>query len=56
VSNGGAADVTWAMHGPVPDLATIAHVFPHGDGMVGRGFDTGLANLKAIVEGSGEAP
>ena len=51
LSNGDATDVTWAMHGPVPDLAKIVHLFPDVDGMVGRGFDTGLAKLKAMVEG-----
>ena len=51
LSNGDATDVTGAMHGPVPDLAKIVHLFPDVDGMVGRGFDTGLAKLKAMVEG-----
>jgi len=39
------------MHGPVPDLAKIVPLFPDVGGMVGRGFETGLANLKAMVEG-----
>jgi hypothetical protein len=42
--------VTWAMHGHTPYLAKILHLFFNMDRMVGREFETGLANLKAIVE------
>jgi len=47
---GEATKVTWAMRGPVPYLAKIAHVFFDMDKMVGRDFEAGLANLKAISE------
>lgn len=45
-----ATEVTWAMQGGVPYLARIAHLFFNMDRIVGSQFDTGLANLKAIVE------
>ena len=47
---GGATDVTWAMHGPTPYIAKIMHIFVSMDSMVGKQFETGLANLKALVE------
>jgi hypothetical protein len=48
--NGDVTNVTWAMHGPVPYLGKIIHLFFNMDGMVGRDFEAGLANLKAIAE------
>lgn len=42
--------VTWAMHGAVPFLVKILHVFVNMDGMIGRDFKKGLIALKAIVE------
>ena len=45
-----STNVTWAMHGPVPYLAKIVHVFLDVDTMVGNDFETGLANLKTIAE------
>lgn len=45
-----ATEVTWAMEGDVPYLARIAQLFFSMDRVVGNQFDTGLANLKAIVE------
>jgi uncharacterized protein YndB with AHSA1/START domain len=45
-----ATNVTWAMHGRVPYLAKIVHLFFDVDGMVGGDFAAGLAGLKAIVE------
>lgn len=46
----GATRVTWAMHGPVPYLAKIAHLFFHMDRMVGQDFEEGLAHLQAVVQ------
>jgi uncharacterized protein YndB with AHSA1/START domain len=45
-----STNVTWAMHGRVPYLAKIVHVFLDVDTMVGNDFETGLANLKTIAE------
>jgi len=42
--------VTWAMQGKVPYMAKVAHVFFNMDSVVGRDFEAGLANLKAIAE------
>jgi uncharacterized protein YndB with AHSA1/START domain len=47
---GGATNVTWAMDGPTPYMAKIVHLFMNMDRMVGRDFETGLSNLKAVAE------
>ena len=46
----GGTEVTWAMEGPVPYVAKIAHLFFNMDKMVGTDFEAGLANLKALAE------
>ncbi|MET0311336.1 MAG: SRPBCC family protein [Burkholderiaceae bacterium] len=48
--NGDATQVTWAMTGPVPFPAKIAHLFFDMDKMVGTDFEAGLASLKALAE------
>jgi hypothetical protein len=48
---GDATEVTWDLHGPVPFMAKIMHVICNMDRMIGRDFETGLANLKALAEG-----
>lgn len=45
--NARATRVTWAMHGPVPYLAKIMHLFFNMDRMVGKDFEDGLAFLAA---------
>ena len=47
---GDATNVTWAIHGRVPYVAKIVHLFFDMDSMVGGDFEAGLAGLKAIVE------
>jgi uncharacterized protein YndB with AHSA1/START domain len=47
---GDATNVTWAMRGDTPYFAKIIHVFLDVDSMVGKDFETGLANLKAAAE------
>jgi hypothetical protein len=47
---GDATNVTWAMQGPTPYFAKIIHVFFDMDSMVGKDFETGLANMQAIAE------
>ena len=49
-ANGDVTNVTWDMHGPTPYIAKIMHVFFSMDRMVGKDFETGLANLKTIAE------
>jgi hypothetical protein len=43
-------DVTWAMHGTNPYIGKIMEIFYDRDSMIGRDFEEGLANLKAIAE------
>ena len=47
---GGATNVTWAMDGPTPYMAKVIHLFLDMDRMVGKDFETGLANLKTVAE------
>src|SRR5262245_20716247 len=49
-AQGGATNVTWAMYGPTPYVAKIIHLFVSMDRMVGKDFETGLANLKTLAE------
>ena len=46
----GGTSVSWSMSGPTPFFGKILHVFVDVDKMVGRDFETGLANLKAMAE------
>jgi hypothetical protein len=50
VPNGDMTEVTWLMHGPVPYIGKIMHMFFSMERMVGGQFETGLANLKAAAE------
>jgi uncharacterized protein YndB with AHSA1/START domain len=45
-----ATNVTWAMRGPAPFVAKIMHVFFDMDRMIGKDFEEGLSNLKALAE------
>jgi hypothetical protein len=38
------------MHGAVPYFAKVVHVLFNMDSMVGKDFEVGLANLKALTE------
>jgi hypothetical protein len=48
---GTATSVTWSMHGGMPFVAKLMSVFVDMDKMIGKDFETGLANLKAVAEG-----
>lgn len=48
--NGDGTDVTWTMVMPAPLLSKVMSVFFDLDQMIGKDFETGLANLKAKVE------
>ena len=50
VSQGDMTIVTWAMSGDQPLMGKVAGLFMDIDGMVGRDFEEGLSNLKALVE------
>jgi len=47
---GGATNVNWVMHGPASFTSKVMQVFMNMDRMVGKDFETGLANLKTITE------
>lgn len=47
---GDMTDVTWAITGDTPYLSKIIHVFFNIDSMVGKDFETGLANLRTVAE------
>jgi carbon monoxide dehydrogenase subunit G len=48
--SGDGTVVTWAMHGPSPFMTRLIGMFFSMDRMVGRDFETGLANLKRLAE------
>jgi Polyketide cyclase / dehydrase and lipid transport len=50
VPRGDATEVTWAMQGASPFVARLVGVFINMDRMIGRDFEAGLANLKAVAE------
>ena len=47
---GDSTNVTWAMQGPNLYIGKLIQVFISMDKMVGKDFETGLSNLKAIAE------
>ncbi|WP_454907714.1 SRPBCC family protein [Variovorax gossypii] len=47
---GNATQVTWSMHGPSPYVAKLMGIFFNMDQMIGKDFETGLANLKTATE------
>jgi uncharacterized protein YndB with AHSA1/START domain len=47
---GSATQVSWDMHGPMPFISKVMCVFVDLDKMVGKDFETGLANLKTLAE------
>jgi uncharacterized protein YndB with AHSA1/START domain len=48
--DGGATNVTWAMHGPQPYFFKVMSIFVSMDNMLGKEFEAGLANMKSIAE------
>jgi Polyketide cyclase / dehydrase and lipid transport len=51
-----ATRVTWAMHGRANPVMKTMGLFMNMDRMVGRDFETGLANLKRVSENPGLPP
>lgn len=49
-AKGGSTDVTWAMHGQQPYIGKVMSLFIDCDKMIGKDFEVGLANLKALSE------
>jgi hypothetical protein len=52
VPRGDSTEVTWAMHGPSPFIGKLVGVVFNMDQMIGRDFEAGLLNLKALAEAS----
>ena len=48
---GDSTSVTWDMHGPSPFMSKVMQVFMNVDNLVGKDFESGLANMKRIAEG-----
>lgn len=47
---GDSTNFTWAIHGPVSYPGKVMCVFVSMDKMIGKDFEAGIANLKALVE------
>ena len=47
---GESTNVSWVLHGPMPYVSKVMSVFWSMDSMIGKDFEAGLANLKAVVE------
>ena len=47
---GPTTTVTWAMYGPSPYISKLMGIFVSMDSMIGKDFEQGLANLKAVAE------
>ena len=47
---GDSTTLTWRMYGPNPYIAKLMQLFCSMDQMVGKDFETGLANIKAQAE------
>jgi hypothetical protein len=47
---GGATNVTWTMEGASPFITKVIGLFCDMDAMIGKEFETGLANLKTLAE------
>ena len=50
VPRGDSTRVTWTMRGANSYVAKLMHLFFNMDKLVGRDFERGLANLKAVAE------
>ena len=47
---GDSTAVTWAIYGPSPFMSKVIGTFMNFDDMIGRDFEKGLADLKAVAE------
>lgn len=48
--SGDTTKLTWAMYGPNPYLCKVMQTFCNIDSMIGKDFESGLANIKLIAE------
>lgn len=49
-ASGDATTVTWAMFGPSPYISKVMGLFVSMDRMIGKDFERGLTQLKAVAE------
>lgn len=49
-AEGNTTTVTWAMYGPSPYISKLMGIFVSMDSMIGKDFELGLAQLKAVAE------
>ncbi len=47
----GSTQLHWAMYGPSPFVSKLMGLVFNMDRLIGRDFETGLANLQAVLEG-----
>lgn len=47
---GDSTEVTWSTHGPNLFVSKVMGIFVDMDNLIGRDFESGLANLKAVAE------
>src|SRR5438445_10376176 len=47
---GDSTNVTWVMNGPTPFVSKVMQVFISMDKLIGKEFESGLANLKSVAE------
>jgi uncharacterized protein YndB with AHSA1/START domain len=47
---GGSTNVTWATFGPQPFVVKVMTIFISMDKLLGKEFEAGLANMKAVAE------
>ena len=47
---GDSTKVAWSMQGPSPYMSKLMGIFFNMDSMIGKDFEAGLANLKAVTE------
>lgn len=47
---GNATNVMWSIHGPSPFISKVIGIFCNMDKMIGKDFESGLANLRAVAE------
>jgi Polyketide cyclase / dehydrase and lipid transport len=50
IANGNMTNLKWEMRGQTPFMLRVMHMFFNMDKIVGKDFETGLANLRSIVE------
>jgi hypothetical protein len=53
-AKGDSTNVTWAMHGAQSNFCKLMSIFFNMDRLIGKDFEAGLDNMKAIAEGQAQ--